>query len=185
MKSKQRFEWVEGQINYWTNQLAVNKATKDEIVAKLRATWYDVFDASETIKAAIEKVEQSTDYTWTEYSEIASYIRVDFSEFKQAYEFLKEYLWDNHYMQFDAKNDALLCPLGPNIVINEDGDVYDQYGGKFFLKKDDYKNDDGELDKTLRNQKIEEYMERAGYFLGVFRSDRYGNVFAVNTQSKC
>jgi hypothetical protein len=51
---------------------------------------------------------------------------------------------------------------------------------KCIINESEYKND-GEVDETKRNALIEAYMEKMGYFPGVFRRDRDGSVYSVKT----
>lgn len=47
----------------------------------------------------------------------------------------------------------------------------------------DYKSDGEDVDVIKRNALIEAYMERSGYFPGVFRVDQRGNVSLVDTKN--
>jgi hypothetical protein len=60
------------------------------------------------------------------------------------------------------------------IIINEDGDIFS--GNRCIISKGEYEN------TNERNQLIENYMEKSGCFPGVFRSDRYGYLRAIDTQ---
>lgn len=155
-----------------------------EIETKLQAAWDKVFEKNAEINKAIVGVQASQEYTWDNYGEISQYIRFYANDFKECREYLKTYLRESHYMEIDFQADTLSYWQGFSIVINDDGDVYDQDGDKFFLKKSDYRNEDGDLDIERRNELIEAYMEKTGCFPGVFSIDRYGNVFCVNTQNK-
>lgn len=170
-------------IKRLNQQLAAIDADRAGIEDKLRTAWGLIFMASESIKTAVSKLEASNEYTWDKFGEIASWIRMDLSEFKKCREAFADYMLEEHHTLVDFENDALICSLGPCIVINHDGDVYDQDGDKFFIKKSDYQDDDGELNEAKRNELIEAYMEKSGYFPGVFRSDYHGNLFAVKTQA--
>lgn len=171
-------------IKALNKKLAATQGDASAIEAKLQTAYNEVFDKNEEIQKAIREVQTSQEYAWDNYGEICQYIRFYANDFKDCQEYLKNYLRENHYIEIDFQADILTYSQGFNIVINEDGDVYDQDSDKFFIKKNDYRNDDGELDTDKRNELIEAYMEERGYFPGVFSSDRYGNVFAVNTQAK-
>jgi hypothetical protein len=58
--------------------------------------------------------------------------------------------------------------------------------GKCIIDEVDYTDHTitGKVDTRKRNELIESWMEKNGYFPGVFRCDCYGNVYHVNTQDK-
>lgn len=118
------------------------------------------------------------------------YIRFDFSDIIDTdsdlqKELLVSFLEQNDFfMQPDFKNDCLTMSIGPCIVIDQDsGDVYDQDAGKTILYgrrrslSYDYETE------SERNEKIEKYMEKTGYFPSVVLVDRYGSpIRYVNTK---
>ena len=84
---------------------------------------------------------------------------------------------ENHCIEVDFQNDVLMYSQGPCIVVNNEGDVLDTDSGKWFIKKNDYLDEEtGKFDISKRNELIEAYMEKTGYFPGVFESDYYGNL---------
>ena len=134
------------------------------------------------LKESVLKLESSTELTSTEHDEYYSqWIRFDASDFidvdssieRDAFE---SYMSENHCMTIDFKNDALTYSIGPCILINDDGDVLDQDSGKWFLKKSDYETE------SERNELIEKYMTKSGYFPSVIRCDYHGNAFYENTK---
>lgn len=162
-------------------KLAANESNRADIEAQLQTAWNEVFQANTQLTNVVTQLEKSTDYSWDKYGEIVSWIRFDLSDYRDNLEYFKDYMREYHHVTVDSDSDCLAYSQGPCIVINEDGDVYDQDGDKFFVSKIDYRDDDGESDYVKRNELIESYMEKSGYFPGVFRSDRHGNVFHVNT----
>ena len=52
---------------------------------------------------------------------------------------------------------------------------------KCIIEESSYTDDDGEVNETKRNALIEAYMDKSGFFPGVFRTDSHGNVFAIKT----
>jgi hypothetical protein len=173
------------EIKALNNKLANISDNEFAIKQELQLAWNKVFDDMSVLRDAITKVEASNEYTWESRGEdICSWIRFDTKSFDDCAEYLKEYLRNEHYVEIDFENDALLYSMGPSIIINEDGDVLDQDGDKWFINKDDYRDEDsGDLNEGKRNELIEAYMEKTGCYPGVFRTDRHGNVFAVSTKA--
>jgi hypothetical protein len=159
-------------------------ADVSEVESQLQKEWNKVFKEMPELNNAIEALQVSKDFIWNKYDEIAQWIRFDLSDFQDIKKYFTEYMQENHLVTVEWDSDALSYSQGPSIVINEDGDVLDQEGNKWFISKNDYRDDDGELNEAKRNELIEQYMEKSGYFPGVFRSDRYGNIFNVNTKGE-
>jgi hypothetical protein len=172
------------KINELNNVLQAADASIEEIRSQLQLAWNDVFKDMTALKDAEASVAQSSDFAWDAHGEIVSWIRFDLTPFEDCKEYFANYMREYSYVEVDFKNDILTYSQGPSIVINEDSDVYDQDSGKFILKRKDCLDDDGAFDETKRNALIEEYMEKQGYFPGVFSSDHYGNVFSVSTITK-
>lgn len=173
---------MNNKIKALNKKLSSFAGKASDIEIKLQHEYDKVFAKHKELNKAITGVERSTDYAWDNHGEIVSWIRFDVSDFEGCESYLKEYLRDSHDISLDFDNGILSYSLGTNIVINDDGDVYDQDGDKFFINKDDYRDDDGNLDESKRNKLIEEYMEKTGCYPGVFSSDRHGNIFSVNTK---
>lgn len=173
---------MNNKINELNKQLSLIHGNELEIKSLLQKEWNETFARDKNLQDAMVEVQSSTEYCWNGYGEIVSWLRFDLDRFKECSEYLKEYLRDQH-VELDA-NDCITYSQGPCIVINDGGDVYDQDGDKFFVKQSDYKDEDGIINLNKRNELIENYMEKNGYFPSIFRSDRYDNVFCVNTQNK-
>ena len=171
-------------IKALNKKLAAIAGDASAIETKLQTAYNKVFDKDKDLQKSIVDVQDSREYTWNEFSEICSWLRFFAKDYEECQEYLKTYLREGYYIEIDFQADALMYSQGHTIVINEDGDVLDQDGDKWFIKKDDYRDENGELDIEKRNELIEAYMENTGCFPGVFSSDRYGNVFYVNTQNK-
>ena len=154
-----------------------------DIENQLQAEYNKVFDKNTEIKKAIAEVQNSQEYCWNDFEEICQWSRFYAKDFKDCQEYLKTYLREYHCIDIDFKNDALLYSTGFNIIINDDGDILEQDSGKWIIKKDDYRDDDGHLDENKRNELIEKHMEKTGCFPSVFRCDRYGNVFLEDTRN--
>ena len=134
------------------------------------------------VDAIVNALEVSRELTQVEGDEyIHSWTRVDFStlidvESEHEQELLAEYFQEHHFIYVDFKNDAVTQCIGPCLVINDDGDVLDQDSGKWVINRQDYES------IAERNNLIEEYMDKTGYFPSVVQEGRYGVQGYVNTQ---
>lgn len=171
---------MNSQINALKARYDSLEVDQAQISMELQIEYDKVFAAMPFIQDAVTKLESSTDYTWSD-GDIASYLRIDLSDFRTCREYFDTYMRDTHCVDIDWNNDCLLYNQGPCIVIN-DGDVLDQESNEWFIGKDAYKDDDGHLDLPKRNALIEAYMERTGYYPGVFETDGHGNISFVNTK---
>lgn len=144
-------------------------------------------DDNAEFNACLSKLESSRELTSEQDCEWpARWIRFNASDFintdsaleREAFE---SYLAVDHCINVNFENDALISSDGPCIVINEDGDVFDQDADKCVIPVDDTRDEDGEISVSKRNQLIEQYMESTGVFPSVVSQDRYGNMFYVNT----
>ena len=153
------------------------------------------FDDHQGLQSALKALPDSRDYTWVfDGTEVASWVRLDLSDFKGddddrpcLIDALERYLENEEtWCQLDQDQDCLFYPHGQSIIINDDGDAYDENlslsgDGQWFLKSSEY-TIEGESNELYRNQLIENHMEKTGCFPGVFTSDRHGNVYAVDTR---
>lgn len=149
--------------------------------SELQVAYNQVFETMPLVNDAITALANSNSYVWDKYSEIASTIHFSTSDFHDCKEYFANYMRDSHFIEVDFDNDCLTYAQGPSIVINDEGDVLDQDSGKWFIAKKDYTDDNGESVLTKRNELIEAYMDKHGYFPGVFETDRNGNIFLVKT----
>jgi hypothetical protein len=150
--------------------------------AELQTALNVAFDDCGELQKAIADVQNSNEYG-TDGNEIYRWLRFDLSDFSDDREYLETYLRD-HFVHADFENDALMYYIGPQLIINDDGDVYDEDSGKIIITETACADDDGAYCEKVRNALIENWMEKTGYFPGVFSVDRHGNVFLVNTQAK-
>lgn len=166
------------KIQTLTKQLAALKERNSKQVSKietaLQAEYNARFKVDKNLKDAVKRLEASNEYGENECG-IYSWIRFDVSDYAECLDQLESFLSENCY-RLDAEHDALMYDQGGCIVVNDDGDVYDQDSGKFIIDAKEYGGDTGK-----RNVLIEAWMHSSGYFPGVFSSDRHGNVFPINT----
>jgi hypothetical protein len=173
------------EIKDLNTQLADSLETIEDLETKLQAEWNRVFDDSGVIKAIMVNVEDSTDYRFDEYGEIVSYYYVDLSDFKDSKKYLVQYLRDSYCADLDLANDCISYSQGECIVIQDetrrDNGVWLNF--KLIIDESEYRDENG-VNETKRNELIEAYMEKTGFYPGVFRSDSHGNVFACSTNTK-
>jgi hypothetical protein len=148
-----------------------------------------LFDDDSELQKAIADVQLTNKYCTNEHGEICQWLGFRTAKYIGDLPYLAAYLQEHHFIDLDADNDSILYPLGPQIIVNDEGDVYDEDSGKWIITEKDYAismDDDptGEMEKAKRNQLIELWMEKNGYFPGVYFVDRYGNVSPINTQAK-
>lgn len=154
----------------------------------LQQAYNTLFDDMSVWKNAYSRLEQSNDYTTDQFDGWpCQWIRCE--ELSKLDEDDREYFktWlDETYcaVDIDWNNECLVMRNGPAIIIDENGDVYDQDSRKRIIERNEYLDEANHVDKDKRNQLIEDYMKRTGYFPGVFTMDKYGNVYPVNTQKK-
>lgn len=155
------------------------------IEIELQNAWNEVFKELPVIKDMVTKLESSNDFIFDKYGEIASYISFDSSDFLECRGYFETYMQDYHYINVDWDGECLLYNQGPDSITIQDDTRYDNgvwFNHKVVINESEYKDDDG-VNETKRNALIEAYMERTGYFPGVFRVDSHGNVFLVNTNA--
>lgn len=157
--------------------------------SELRFAYFELFDRHKhIIEHFTTKLEESTDYIGDEWDnwpcqiidcrELLDYFEsmFDSSTCSTYWGSLNEYIAENYCAHLSKEYDNLISNGGPAIIINDDGDVYDQDSGKWIVDKSDYS------EEWLRDYLIEEYCETKGYYPGVFYQDRYGQLSLVNTR---
>ncbi len=163
----------------------------NEAIAKLNKAASDTWATAmqfkrKEIDAIVNALEASKELTWVDNDEyVWRWVRVDFGTLidesnETERDLLSEYFRDNYHTECNFKDSAVLMCDGPVIVINEDGDVYDQDASsknRWIVSRKDYETKE-ELFKL-----IEAYMDKTGWYPSVIRADRHGNVSYVNTQS--
>jgi hypothetical protein len=177
---------IQNKIN---NIKAENQKTLNELKEKAQSVFAKKMNSPKNqkiIKDMVSRVENSKELTNVPNDQwLYLWSREDFSKLANddfQKDLLQEYMRENFCVEIDFKNDVLMSCIGPCIIINDDGDILDEEANKWIIKKSDYRNEENELDIKLRNELIEKYMEKSGYFPSVVSVDRHGNAFFVNTK---
>lgn len=151
---------MNSKIKELNRKLADIQGDASAIETELQQEWNNVFKDNTRLRDNVALLEQSSEYSFDKYGEIVSWRRfADLSDYRECATYLENYLNDRG-VGIDWENDCLTYNLTPCIVINDDGDVYDQDSGKLILDVTEYKDDDGNLDEGKRNTLIETWMER-------------------------
>ena len=168
-------------------KLKVASQNAADIEMQLQAAWDEAFQDSQTIKEFIAQLKRSNEYALDAYGEIESFVRVDLSDYQNCSDQLINYLSDYHGIRADFDNSVLTSSQGESITIQDDSrwknDNGVWLGSDQIIAETEY-CEDNEVIEEKRNELIEAYMERTGYFPGVFRVTQNGDVFLVNTNKK-
>lgn len=160
----------------------------DRASANLQLEYNKVFDKDSKLAKAIANAENASCYQVNECGEVESWYRYpDLADIpEEARPYFETWLAGMGAMGVDWKNDALLVNHGESIMIQDDvsRDNGVWLAGKCIVAESEYLDTNGDVDATKRNALIEAYMERTGYFPGVFRVSRYGDVSFVRTNPK-
>jgi hypothetical protein len=167
-------------------KLAKLAAETAEVAAAIAEHKAKSFDTHPMLHAAIAALESSTQWQWNKYGEIERYAHIaclaDFEDCKDA---LEEYLQDSSCVYVDWENNVLTASEGDVILITNNPDDRKGHRGvwqerELIIPESKYTLD-GEVNVRVRNRLIENHMTASGYFPGVFTSDYYSNVTAVDT----
>lgn len=164
-------------------KLLESKADIAAIDRLIQLEYNKVFDDSTKLKNAIKNAENSSEYQVNCYGEIESWWRFrDLSDYTEARDYLDNWFSD-YCIVVDWENECLLVSQGESIIIQDDTrhDNGVWLNGKCIIKESEYKLDN-EVNEDKRNELIEIWMDKNGFFPGVFRVDSYGNVFPVQTK---
>ncbi len=174
---------MNSKIKTLNKRLSLLESDSEQVEVELQAAWNEVFKDMTQIRDAVNALELSNEYATDRHGEICQWVRFDSKPFKECRTYFETYLQNEHFVNVDWSNGTLEASQGPSIVINDDGDVYDQDNDTFIIDVSDYRDAEGTLDEPKRNELIEKYMEKTGYFPGVFSVDRNGNVFPIDTKA--
>jgi len=160
------------------------KNERANVEAKLYEAFIESYKTDQNLQDAILVTDLSNDYRLDQYGEIVRVTSISLPTDPVAKQAFSDYLSEHCiYVDWDAE---LLCMSeGDALTIQtdtrRDNGVYMSH--KCVIPESEYKVD-GEVCETTRNALIEDYMEKTGYYPGVFRIDYDGNVYPVNTQKK-
>lgn len=133
------------------------------------------FDENEYLKKAISNLYDSRDVTNDGSQDFYIWTRFDAANIinpscKLEIEALDRYLAENHIV-WDKINDDLLMSLGPCILINSQGDIFDQdLKDRLIIKRSEYP------DKEEAIELIKKHMNKTGHYPCVLIEDVYGNI---------
>ena len=166
---------------------AIQEEASEKIEALLTAQDIELkplFDNHEGLQAAIKACPDSGQYTHKD-NDIVSWARLLGLDYFVGGEdtcllpALVRYVEGlDEGLFVDLEQSYLYYLHGPSIIINSEGDIFDEY--TCIIDVTDYEVN-GEVDISLRNRLIERYMEKSDHYPGVFHTDRYGNVCGVET----
>ena len=157
----------------------------NEYKKRLLGYWTKIFDNDKQLQKDIINAQNASEYQGGEDGIYSWYrVKTNLKDYEQCKEYIEEYVSENSCLRIDWENQCFMNWLGDdNIIIQDDtrrnNGVWQ--GQKCIIPESEYKNDDGEVNTEKRNELIEAYMEKSGYFPGVFRVDYHGNIFHVKT----
>jgi hypothetical protein len=161
---------------------------RDEYKKRLLNQWEKVFENDNQLEKDANNALSASEYG-TDENGIYSWYRVktDLKTYKDAREYLEEYLSDKYNLTVDWKNDCFVSWQGDDNYIIQDDTRHDNgvwQGHDLIFDQDLYTNEDGTINIQKRNELIEGHMEKEGYFPGVFKVNSYGNVTFIKTNTK-
>ena len=170
---------INDKISKLKQQLTNVHDKGQSIEHEMQEEYNKLFEKDEYIRKAISQLEVSNFYGYyPNWDEIAVFEQFELKEYEDCLDYLEVYLEDNYSIHLDKKEGYIFQSAGYSIIINDDGDIYDEDSRKWIIGRKEYATIEE------RNALIEAYMEESGYFPNVFRVDNYGNVKLINTLSK-
>lgn len=170
-----KIELLNSKKKFLTEQVA-------QIESKIQKEYDNLFDNDALLQSKIRELECSEQYCESPYGEIMKWARVEClgNVRLEEREYLDNYLNDQGcYANYE--NDTFFEIKGYCIIIDRQGDVYDQQNWKLIISFDSYFSE--ACPKEKRNAVIEEYMQKTGHFPGVFKIVD-GDVTLVDTRPK-
>lgn len=169
------------QFEILQKKIELIKEENSEKISELRSQALRLLEKklekNSELKKLVSKLENSKDLSQVEHDEFLHiWTRADFSEFidtenKFQCELFSDYMSENYNTIVDFKNECVSTSIGPAILINHEGDILDQDSRKWVIKKTEYETEEE------RNELIEKYMEKTGYYPSIISCDYYGNAF--------
>lgn len=164
----------------------VNEAHKSQVDAiekELRKEYHALFADLSWIKGIEKRLYASKQWCTDEFDGFPQQWE-RFTELRDvpenAREYFQEYLDENiGCCSVDWNHETIAMNYGPAIMVSlDDGSAYDQDARKEISNVKDFET----IDEFKAS--IENYMEATGCYPGVFKADRYGNLWPYNTQKK-
>jgi len=186
-EQQQRNKNVNSKIKNLLLELESTRTSRESIESKLQLEYDAVFNDSKTLAKAISNAENASEYGTDENGEIYSWYRfAGLSDYADCRTYFENWLSETHCMGVDWDNDCLTLNQGESFIIQDDSDRSRDNGiylnSKCIINESEYRDESGDVDEIKRNKLIEKHMTDSGFFPGVFRVTRYGDVFSVNTQ---
>jgi len=153
---------------------------------QLQKEFNKMLDNDISFQKALNNAENASDYQYAVYCNVESWFRyLELDDVPEEHrEYFEEYVSDK-CISIDWNNSCFLMNQGDCLIIQDDTrrDNGVWLNGKIVIDESEYKVE-GDVDEDLRNSLIEAYMEKSGFFPGVFRVTQHGDVFLVNTTPK-
>lgn len=152
---------------------------------------------AESIAKEIDNApDAKTDYQWGEHGEIERVVSIQLpneDDFANKYgmdatgdirQVLNELVSDLTCAHIDFDNSVALQVEMDAIIVQTEGRKTDRgvyTNNKRIINETEYLDDNDQIDTTKRNQLIEEYMDKTGYYPSVFTIDYYGTIQLIKT----
>lgn len=135
------------------------------------------FDKNKTLKAAVIDLDLSKKLIIIEYGDFYMWTEIDVKNIINDKCDLEKEALSNYLSELgifiDYKYSTISQSIGPCILINYEGDVFDQETNRWIIENDQYQND------TELKELINQYMDKQGYYPSIVKQDRYGDAFFV------
>ena len=134
----------------------------------------------------VSKLESSNQLTSVEHDDnFHAFIHVELdllvdSKNDLEREFLGRFFDEYHCISVDYKYNCISHSLGPSIVLNEYGDLYDQDSCEFIASKQDWVDESGEPDYALAYELVEAWMAKNEYYPPILKCDQYKNAYYLD-----
>ena len=149
-----------------------------DLKGKVQDEFDQIFVDSPIIREAIIALESSEKYYFDDFCWVGQWAHVDLKKFDDCKNELNVFLRENHCCTFDFKNGAIQSNGSPELILESNGDVYNQESEEVIIESGEYKNSIG-LKKL-----IDDHCEVNGYFPGLFVDDCMGGAELVNLDDR-
>ena len=154
----------------------------DILQEQLQSKYNLVFDQDAYLKSLVSEID--SDKAVYDLREDGLYLTtsIDVSDYSESIEYLESWFSDQSIY---LENDILMLLLGDDFIAIQDNTRHNNgvwCNREIIICENEYKSEGEDVDETLRNKLIEEYMEKTGCFPSVGRVTQHGDFFPVNTQ---